>query len=45
MIAYGTNAQGHREILGFGVYQNESSATWTDFLMGLKKRGLTGTEF
>ena len=42
MIAYGTNAQGHREILGFGVYQNESAATWTDFLMGLKKRGLTG---
>jgi len=42
MIAYGTNAQGHREILGFGVYKNESVATWTDFLMGLKKRGLTG---
>ncbi len=42
MIAYGTNAQGHREILGFGVYANESSATWVDFLMGLKKRGLTG---
>ncbi len=42
MIAYGTNSQGHREILGFGVYQNESSTTWTDFLMGLKKRGLTG---
>ena len=42
MIAYGTNAQGHREILGFGVYPNESNATWTDFLMGLKKRGLTG---
>lgn len=42
MIAYGTNAEGHREILGFGVYANESSATWTDFLTGLKKRGLTG---
>ena len=42
MIAYGTNTQGHREILGFGVYANESSATWTDFLMGLKKRGLSG---
>ena len=42
MIAYGTNAQGYREILGFGVYANESAATWTDFLMGLKKRGLTG---
>ena len=42
MIVYGTNAEGHREILGFGVYANESRATWTDFLLGLKKRGLTG---
>ena len=42
MIAYGTNAEGHWEILGFGVYANESGATWTDFLLGLKKRGLTG---
>ena len=42
MIAYGTNAEGHREILGFGVYANETRATWTDFLLGLKKRGLTG---
>lgn len=42
MIAYGTNAEGHREILGFGVYANESSATWTDFLLSLKRRGLTG---
>ena len=42
MIAYGTNAEGHREILGFGVYANESGAAWTDFLLSLKKRGLTG---
>ena len=42
MIACGTNAEGHRENLGFGVYANESSATWTDFLLSLKKRGLTG---
>ena len=42
MIAYGTNAEGHREILGFGVYANESGATWTDFLLSLKKQGLTG---
>ncbi|MBR6315642.1 MAG: IS256 family transposase [Lachnospiraceae bacterium] len=42
MIAYGTNAEGHREILGFGVYENESDATWTDFLLELRKRGLTG---
>lgn len=42
MIAYGTNVEGHREIPGFGVNENESSATWTEFLMGLKRRGLTG---
>ena len=41
MIAYGTKAEGRREILGFGVYANESGATWTDFLLWLKKRGLT----
>ena len=42
MIAYGTNSQGRREILGFGIYENESEPTWTDFLTRLKKRGLTG---
>lgn len=42
MIAYGTNDQGHREILGFGVYYNESKETWKAFLQGLKKRGLKG---
>ena len=29
-------------ILGFGTYPTESGATWTDFLLGLKKRGLRG---
>ena len=42
MIAFGTNDQGHREILGFGVYHNESKETWNDFLRSLKKRGLNG---
>lgn len=42
MIAYGTNAQGHREVLGFETYPCESADTWTQFLAGLKKRGLTG---
>ncbi|MBR2779983.1 MAG: IS256 family transposase [Eubacteriaceae bacterium] len=42
MIAYGTNEKGLREILGFGVYDNESNATWTEFLTGLRKRGLDG---
>ena len=42
MIALATNDQGHREIIGFGVYHNESKDTWNDFLSGLKKRGLKG---
>ena len=42
MIALATNDQGHREIIGFGVYHNESKDTWNDFLTGLKKRGLKG---
>lgn len=42
MIAYGTNKEGHREILVFGVYDNESKPTWNVFLQSLKGRGLTG---
>lgn len=42
MIAYGTNQDGHREILGFNVYDNESAPTWNAFLRSLKKRGLKG---
>lgn len=42
MIAYGVSEYGRREVLGFGVYPNESTDTWTDFLAGLKKRGLSG---
>ena len=42
MIAYATNSEGHREIIGFGVYRNESKETWNAFLKGLKARGLTG---
>ena len=36
MIAYGTNQNGHREILGFGVYDNKSKPTWNTFLQSLK---------
>ena len=42
MIAYATNSEGNREIIGFGVYRNESKQTWNDFLKALKSRGLTG---
>ena len=42
MIAVGTGSQGKREIVGLGVYDQESKASWNDFLGGLKKRGLSG---
>ncbi|MCD8219421.1 MAG: transposase, partial [Ruminococcus sp.] len=42
MIAYGTNESGIREVLGFGVYPNESKETWRNFLLDLKNRGLSG---
>lgn len=41
MVACGTNEHGTREILGFQAFPNESTETWTEFLTGLKKRGLT----
>lgn len=42
MIAYGTNGSGIREVLGFGVYPNESKETWRNFLLDLRNRGLSG---
>lgn len=40
MIAYATSSEGLRDIIGFGVYPNESTETWTHFLQSLKQRGL-----
>lgn len=44
MIAFATNDEGYREIVGFSAYPNESRETWTDFLRSLKKRGLTDVQ-
>ena len=44
MIAYATNSEGYREIIGFGIYRNESKETWNAFLKGLKSRGLAGVK-
>lgn len=41
-IAYGTNTQGHREIIGFEIYDKESADTWNEFFLSLKQRGLHG---
>lgn len=43
-IAYGTNEQGHREIIGFKPYPRESAATWGDFFQYLQRRGLVGVK-
>ena len=40
MIAYATNSEGRRDIIGFGVYANESKETWRAFLLSLRSRGL-----
>ena len=42
MIAYGTDENGHREIIGFDVYPSETEETWKTFLLSLQKRGLAG---
>ena len=41
MVAYATSSEGLRDIIGFGVYPNESTETWTRFLQSLKDRGLS----
>ena len=42
MVAYGTDDQGRREILGCDVYAAESKETWRSFFKSLKARGLKG---
>ena len=37
---YLTINKGHREIIGFYIYRNESRDSWNDFLKGLKACGL-----
>lgn len=42
LVAIGVTIDGHREVLGFNVYENESNESWLDFFDSLKKRGLNG---
>ena len=43
-LAIGINNTGHKEILGFEVYDSERTNTWKDFFEGLKSRGLRGVD-
>lgn len=42
VIATGVSAQGHREVLGFGVGDSEDEVFWRSFLSSLRRRGLCG---
>lgn len=44
VIATGVTADGNREVLGVAVGDNETEPFWTEFLRGLKDRGLTGVQ-
>ena len=42
LLAIGINAAGSREILGLQLGDSKSEASWSSFLGGLKRRGLSG---
>ena len=44
VIATGVSADGRREVLGCAVGDSETEAFWTEFLRGLRERGLGGTQ-
>lgn len=45
LIAIGINSEGRRCILGVELAERESRNSWTEFLLGLRERGLHGVEF
>jgi putative transposase len=44
LLAFGINMQGYRELLGFWIGDSESEASWSEFFLNLKQRGLRGVE-
>ena len=45
LIACGIDEAGYRHVLGFALGDKESEASWSEFFMSLKARGLNGVEF
>ena len=45
LIAIGINWEGQRQVLAVELANRESAASWKDFLVTLKQRGLHGVEF
>jgi putative transposase len=44
LIAVGVNAEGYREVLAVAEGSKEDKESWTQFLRGLKERGLSGVK-
>jgi putative transposase len=44
VIAYGVTARGFRDVIAIDVVDTESKESWTTFLRGVRKRGLSGTK-
>ncbi len=42
VVAYAVAEAGHREVIGLDIGEVESEAFWTEFLRGLRARGLRG---
>jgi transposase-like protein len=42
VVAYAVHESGVREVIGLDIGEVESGSFWTEFLRGLKKRGLSG---
>lgn len=43
-VAIGVSNSGHKEIIGFDVYDSEKTSTWKEFFESLKSRGLRGVD-
>ena len=43
-VAIGVNNTGHKEVIGFDVYDTEKTSTWKTFFESLKSRGLRGID-
>ena len=43
-VAIGVNNTGHKEVIGFDVYDTEKLTTWKSFFESLKSRGLRGVD-
>ncbi len=43
-VAIGVNNAGHKEIIGFDIYDAKKTSTWKEFFERLKSRGLRGVD-